>query len=160
MKMIFIYLYKPSITYYGKKESALRYFSLLLTVISIRNGDFFFCCYSNKMMRKKNLAAGAIDTDGQIGNMISCTILIRLSRRHATRACGRSFVMCITILCQQHDYTCMRAACSRRRAMRSAVCGCVENRFMSALPLPSSGFTMNICAVAGVASCIGRAWVA
>lgn len=108
----------------------------------------------------KNLAAGASDTDGQIrkDDILHSTPPAEPETRHT---CMRAvFCNAHYNLFQQHDHMCMRAACSRRRAMRSAVCGCVENRFMSALPLPSSGFTMNICAVAGVASCIGRACVA
>src|SRR5579884_2256142 len=42
--------------------------------------------------------------------------------------------------------------CSRRR-MRSSVEGCVENRFVR--PPPENGFTMNRCAVLGVASASG-----
>ena len=43
-------------------------------------------------------------------------------------------------------------ACSRRRAMRSAVSGWVLKSFMRALPVPSNGLTMYILAVAGLAS--------
>jgi len=45
-------------------------------------------------------------------------------------------------------------AISIRRAMRSSVDGCVENRF--AMPPPDSGFMIIICAVDGCASAVGN----
>ena len=45
-------------------------------------------------------------------------------------------------------------AISIKRAMRSSVAGCVENRF--AMPPPDSGFMIIICAVAGCCSAVGN----
>ena len=47
---------------------------------------------------------------------------------------------------------CIRCACSRRRAMRSAVAGCVENRLLNEKSCPANGLMMHMCAVSGVAS--------
>ena len=47
---------------------------------------------------------------------------------------------------------CMRCACARRRAMRSAVAGWVENRLLNEMSRPVRGLMMHMCAVAGVAS--------
>ena len=45
-------------------------------------------------------------------------------------------------------------AIASKRAMRSAVFGCVENRV--SMPPPASGFMIIICAVAGWASAVGN----